>query len=317
MASGVTDAGGAATRRITARTDGGGGAGGNRVSQATIAFLFLLPAFAFLAYFLYYPALTAFRGAFTDWDGVNAAEWIGFENFQRMLEHDELPTAIRNNVIWAVGDILLALVPAFLVAELIFHVRSRRLQYWYRTLFVIPLIVPGIVTILLWRNFYAGDGVVNQVFGALGLGALQHNWLTDRDVALGALIAIGFPWIRAFNLLIFYAGLQNISREVIESAELDGATGLRRIWSVDLPLVMPQFKLLFMLAVIGAVQNIVTPLVLTDGGPGSATTTPSLIMYQEAVRYGEFGLSMAIATALFVVVLVLTVINSRFIRPSV
>jgi ABC-type sugar transport system permease subunit len=285
-----------------------------RLSQAAIAYLFLLPTFVFLAYFLYYPAITAFRGAFALWDGVNPPEWIGLENFRQAFDDPDLRDAAVNNLIWMVGDVLLALLPAFLVAELIFHLRGKRSQYAYRTLFVFPLVIPGIVVILLWRVFYSGDGVLNQILGVFGAGPV--GWLSNPDIALYSLIGIGFPWIRAFNLLIFYAGLQSISQEVLESAQLDGATGWTRVRTMDIPLIAPQFKLLFVLSVIGSVQNIVTPLVLTDGGPGTATLVPSLHMYKQAVEYGEYGYSMAIATILFVLVLGLTLFNLRMTRSS-
>jgi raffinose/stachyose/melibiose transport system permease protein len=107
-------------------------------------------------------------------------------------------------------------------------------------------------------------------------------------------------------MLIFYAGLQNIPTEVIEAAELDGASGWRRIFTIEIPLVSSQFKLLLILAIINAGQNIVTPLVMTQGGPGYSTYTVSFYMYELAVEYGEFGYSMAVALMLFCVILALT-----------
>lgn len=125
---------------------------------------------------------------------------------------------------------------------------------------------------------------------------------------------MGVPWVSAFNMLIFFAGLQSIPKEVLEAAELEGASGLRRIWTIDVPLVLAQFKLLFILALITSGQNIVVPLVMTDGGPGYSTYTVALAMYEAAVDYGDFGYSMAIAFMLFVIILALTAINQRFIR---
>lgn len=279
-------------------------------------YLFILPTFIFIAYFMYYPAWTALYGAFTRWDGFNTPEWNGLENFQRAFSDNVLGTAARNNLIWAVLQIILSLIPPFLVAELIFHVKQTRLQYLYRTLFTIPLVVPSIVGILLWRYFYASDGLINQVLGAIGLEQLQHTWIREPKIALYSLIFMGFPWIAPFNLLIFYAGLQGISQEVLESASLDGASGLRRVWTMDIPLIRPQFKLLFILSVIGSVQHLLVPLLMTNGGPGYSTYVPLLYMYTVAIKYGEFGYSMAISFVLFVIILVLTVINMRFIRSE-
>ena len=283
----------------------------SRLWRGRVAYLFLLPTFIFLAYFMYYPAWTALRGAFTYWDGFNPPQFVGLENFRRAFTDPVLGTATLNNLIWIVFGIVLALVPSFLVAELIFFLQGQKKQYFYRTLFVVPIIVPSIVGVLLWTYFYRGDGLINQLLGLVGLERLQTLWIGNPDTALYALIFMGFPWINAFNLLVFYAGLQGISKEVLEAARLEGATGWRRILQIDVPLVAPQFRVMLLLSIVGNVQNIVTPLVMTDGGPGYATYVPALHMYKTAVTYGEFGYSMAISFLLFAVVLGLTLVSQR------
>lgn len=283
-----------------------------RLVRGINGYLFILPTFLFLGYFLYYPAWTALSGAFTDWDGFNPPQFVGLQNFERAFADPALRASIWNNVVWAMLRVVRQIVPPFLVAELIFHLAGRRQKYFYRTLFVIPLVIPGIVEILLWKYFYRTDGLLNQGLALFGIGELR--WLSDPGLALYSLIFMGFPWIAAFNLLIYYSGLQNISKEVLEAAALDGTTGWRRIWSIDIPLTLPQTKLLLILAIISSVQVILEPLVMTGGGPGFATYMPGLHMYLVATQYGEFGYSMAIALLMFLVVLVLTVVNMRFFQ---
>lgn len=286
----------------------------DKVQRGAVGYLFLIPTLLFIGYFLYFPAYRALTGAFTSWDGFNPPEYIGLENFRQILDDEVMRIAARNNLVWATIDVLLAIVPAFVVAELIFHVKAVRLRYLYRTLFVIPAIVPFIVTVLLWRYFYQGNGLINLILSRIGLDGIVRPWIGDPDTALYALAFMGVPWVSAFNMLIFFAGLQGIPKEVLEAAELEGASGLRRIWTIDVPLVLSQFKLLFILALITSGQNIVVPLVMTDGGPGYSTYTVALAMYEAAVDYGDFGYSMAIAFMLFVIILALTAINQRFIR---
>lgn len=286
----------------------------DRMRRFLTAYLFLIPTFLFIGYFLYFPAYRALVGGFTYWDGFNEPVYTGLENFRRAIEDEILRQAARNNLIWAFFDVLLAIIPAFVVAELIFHVRQDSLRYLYRTLFVLPIILPGIVSILLWRYYYQSEGLLNIVLEGIGLSSWTNAWLGDPATALYAVALMGFPWINAFNMLIFYAGLQNIPTEVLEAAELEGATGWRRVWTMDIPLVLSQFKLLLILALITSGQNIVAPLVMTNGGPGFSTYTVAFYMYETAVEYGEFGYSMAIALMLFVVILLLTVVNQRLIR---
>lgn len=283
----------------------------SRGSQIS-AYLFVLPTLLFVFYFIYLPVGSALAGAFTDWDGFNPPRFVGLANFERAFADRALRRATTNNIIWIVGHILLSLVPPFIAAELIFQVRGRRWQYLYRTLFVVPLVVPQIVFILLWTYFYRSDGLLNQVLGAAGLGGWKQLWIADPRTALYALILMGFPWIAPFNLLILYAGLQTVPVEVLDAAALDGAQGWRRIWHIDLPYIRPQIRLLFVLAVIGGVQNILAPLLMTGGGPGYATYVPILHMYKVATDYGQFGYSMAITCLLFVVVLLPVLINRRF-----
>lgn len=276
---------------------------------------FVAPTFLVLGYFLYYPAYVALAGSLTEWDGFNPPIFVGLGNFVEALTDDNaLRIAALNNVPWAIGKILLAVLPPFLVAELIFHVRRQRWQYLYRTLFVVPLVIPAIVTILVWRFYYRDAGVLNQILGAIGLDGLQRVWLGDPDTALAALIFMGFPWVAPFNLLIFYSGLQAIPGEILEAAALDGATGWRRILRIDVPLLMSQTRVLVTLAVIGSVQALLEPLILTRGGPNNATLTPILHVYNTGVSDGEYGYSMAVSLILFVVVLVLSLLSNRLFQ---
>lgn len=287
-----------------------------RLWRARVAYLFLLPTFVLLGYFLYYPVFAALTGAFTNDDGFLQREFVGTQNFRRAYQELTTPGgplgyAVRNNALWLVFDVVLALLPPLIVAELVFHLRSTRAQYIYRTLFVAQIVVPGVVALLLWQEFYRSDGLVNDVFGALGLPTSTRGWLGDPDTALYALMLLGFPWINAFNLLILYSGLQAIPEDVLDAARIDGAMGLRRVRHIDLPLLRPQFRLLLILTVIGSVQNFLAAKVVTNGGPGFSTLTAMLYTYDTAFEYGQFGYSMSLSFVLFVVVLLLTLISRR------
>ncbi|GBF07767.1 sugar ABC transporter permease [Deinococcus aerius] len=280
------------------------------------AYLFLLPTLLLVGYFAYYPAYIAVTRAFTDWDGLNTPNFTGLDNFRRAVTDPVMGEATKNMGIWVVLGTLLALVMPLIVAELVFHLRGRRRQYAYRTLFVIPIVIPSLVLLLVWGDFYRSDGLLNQLLGAVGLGGLRHEWLGDPHTALYALIFLGFPYIDAFNFLLLYAGLQAIPEDVFDAAKIDGATGLRRVLRVDLPLLRPQLGLIAMLAIIGNVQYYISPLVLTSGGPGYATTVPALLMFQTARRDGDFGYAMAIAFLLMLLVVVLTLLSRLISRGN-
>ena len=270
------------------------------------AYLFLLPSLLLMFYFSYTPAYTAVTRAFTDWDGLNVPNFTGLENIQRAVTDPVMRQAAVNSIIWVVAGLVLAIVPPLLTAELIFNLRGQRRQYFWRSVFVVPIVVPSLVLLLMWSTFYRSDGLINTVLADLGLGILEHDWLSDPKTALGSLILLGFPYIDVFFLLLLYAGLQGISPEVFDAAQLDGAVSWRRIRAIDLPLLRPQLSLIALLSVIGNLQYFLSPLVLTSGGPGYATTVPALLMYNTATKFGEYGYAMAIATLLMVVVVILT-----------
>jgi raffinose/stachyose/melibiose transport system permease protein len=137
------------------------------------------------------------------------------------------------------------------------------------------------------------------------------NWLGNSRLVLPSLIFIGFPWMSGLNLLIYYSGLQNISTDVLEYAELDGCTGFRRVFHIDVPLVSGQIRLLLVLSIIGTLQNITVPLLMTNGGPGYDSYVPGLYMYQKAFRMSDFGMAFTIATVMFAVIFILTLISRR------
>jgi raffinose/stachyose/melibiose transport system permease protein len=212
---------------------------------------------------------------------------------------------------------ILAVTVPLAVARLILSVKSPRLQFIYRLCFILPLVVPTVVSILLWQFIYSGSGVLNQVLGALHLTGLQQDWLGNPQTALYAIMAMGFPWVDGFGLLIYTAGLQAIPPETVEAAHIDGAGALRAFFSVQVPQIMGQLRLMWVLAIINGIQNFTQVLILTNGGPGYTTTVPGLLMYNEAFSYQRMGRACAIGTAIFAVILILTYVNLRFIRSNV
>jgi raffinose/stachyose/melibiose transport system permease protein len=285
--------------------------------QERSAIPLLLPAFILLLLFMYFPSFAAMVYSFTDWNGLDSPNFIGFNNFIELFRDPVMHISTRNVAIWTIGGLVTGLISPLLTAVLIYHIRSAKLQYLYRVLFVIPMVVPGVVVLMIWQFIYDPNiGMLNALLKELNLTAIAGNWLGDPHIALYALICIGFPWIAGFNLLIYYAGLQNIPNEVLESAMLDGTNIFSRFWSIELPLVMGQVKLLAILTTIHVLQNVTGPLLLTYGGPGYSTYVPGLYMYQKAFQNGEFGVAMAIAMLLFIVILVLTILNMTFIRSS-
>ena len=203
------------------------------------------------------------------------------------------------------------------MAELIFFVRSQAAKEMYRLLVIIPMLVPGIVTVLLWQKLYDPYlGPINDLLRALGYDHLALNWLGEPATAIYAIIFVGFPWVWGVGTLIYLGGLGQISQSVYEAAALDGCTGVQRVLRIDLPLVLGQVRLLAILAVINAITAFQSILVLTNGGPGFSTMVPGLTMFHSAFRAQQFGYSSAIGLLLFIIAMSGTLIINRSIRPT-
>jgi raffinose/stachyose/melibiose transport system permease protein len=161
------------------------------------------------------------------------------------------------------------------------------------------------------------DGMINRILSLIGLGSLANCWLGNFDTALGAVIFIGFPWVSAFNFLIYLSGLQNIPNDILDSSLMDGLSELKRIFKIDLPFIAPQIRIVTILTLIGSVQNFQTFLVLTNGGPGWSTLVPSLHMFNNSFRFSNVGYGMAIGTFLFLIILFFTYLNFKFIKSDI
>jgi raffinose/stachyose/melibiose transport system permease protein len=286
-----------------------------RFWRSRMLYVLLIPAIGGAIVFNYYPTLTAMFRSFYAWDG-RRSNFIGLANFEYFFTDPALIQSIWNITRLLIFAVVTTLTFPLMVAYFIFHLPSKRFQYIYRIIFVLPMVVPGIVTTLEWRWIYSNNGVINFLLRLVGLGDLARPWLADFDTALYALMFMGFPWIGGVGMLWFLAGFLSISREVLDAATVDGAGGFKRFWFIELPLVRGQIKLQLMLTCISTIQGFGRELIMTNGGPGYETVTPGLRMYQAGVESGELGYASAIGLVLFVVIVTLTIINQRFIKGS-
>lgn len=289
----------------------------SRIVASRYCYLALLPMLVFLVVFSYYPPAMALWRSFFDWNGAQAI-FIGIGNYLELLKDKIFLRAVGNVAKLSLFRILAINIMSLLVAELLFNLKSDKARRFYQVAFLIPMVVPTIVSLFLWQFIYDGQfGLLNAFLEGLGLGHFQHAWLGESTTALKALMFIGFPWIVGTNTLIYLAGLQGIPMSVIESAILEGCNIFQRFWRIDLPMILGQVRLLLILSLISEVQSYETQFVLTNGGPGIATMVPGLHMYQVAFSYGRLGYACAIGMVLFAVTLILTWVNMTFIRPNV
>jgi raffinose/stachyose/melibiose transport system permease protein len=269
-------------------------------------YLALLPVFAVLGVFQFYPAVSGIVFSFFDWKPAADSLFTGFDNYVRMFSDSIWWSSFKNLGIIFVFSVVMWIFP-LLAAELLITLKGERSAFVYRTLLIIPMAFPGVVTALVWQFFYdPNNGVFNAVLKAVGLGALTQNWAGNPNTALLSLLFVGFPFIAGLPFLIMYSSLQNIPKEIFEAAALDGVSRWRRIWAFDLPLMASQVRILFFLAVVGTLQYGFVAYILTGGGPDNATVVPILRVLAVAFQGQQWGYAAALSTTLFAITLVLS-----------
>jgi raffinose/stachyose/melibiose transport system permease protein len=299
-------------------------------------YLYVLPSLLLVAVFSYFPATSAIYHSFFEWQGGDFKQFVGLDNFSRALSDEVLWASFVTIAILIVANVV-KLIPSIFVAVLIHRVTSDKWQYWYRVLLVVPMIVPSLVTLFIWKFFFDPNlGVLNKVLDATGIksvlvfldesifhaGLFQSDvpiaWLSQPDLIVPSLIVWGFPWIGTVGVLIYLAGLQSIGSEVYEAADLDGVSPFQKFLHIELPLIMTQVRLTLVLLIIGTLQGFGLQLLLLGegGGAGGRGMVPGLWMFNRAFVAGEFGYACALGLLLFVFILGLTLVNNKYVRVS-
>ncbi len=289
-----------------------------RLRKSGSIYLFLLPTFLLLGIFTFYPIVSAFWHSFFRWNGMTS-EFVGLGNFREMFTVDQaFQASLPNVALLTVFRLAVAMTVPLLAAEMIFSLRNRGTAYVWRVLLVVPMVIPFMVIILVWLFIYDPQaGILNTLLRSMGLEEWTQIWLGDMRLALWCIAFFGFPWVSGLNLLIYLAGLDSIPNELFDAAAIDGAGRVRRFFSLDVPMIMGQLKLIFILTLISQVQNFQDVLIFTNGGPGNATRVPGLVLYHSAFFYNKMGYASAIGVLLFVVIFIITAINMRFIRSDI
>jgi raffinose/stachyose/melibiose transport system permease protein len=288
-----------------------------RVKQYWFCYALMLGTFGLLITFSYVPALSAIYHSFTIWDGVRPAQWIGLGNYREIFASEVIfRKAFVNMGILALWGVMRAIVFPLFGAALVYRLRNEANAYFFRLVYVFPIVVPATVGILVWRQLYEpNSGLFNELLKLINMKPL--GWLNSPQTALASLMLVGFPWIDGVGLLIYLAGLLDIPTEVVEAAIVDGCGSVRRFFTIELPLIIPQLRIILILNVIGALQGFGFQLLVTRGGPNNATNVPAWEMYNSAMQGNRYGLATAIGVILFVLIFTLTLISNRSVRSNI
>lgn len=279
--------------------------------------LYLLPGvLAFLAVVVVPFAMNIWI-SFTHWQGVGSPTWAGLDNYRALMEDSQFWESFRHSAAMILAMAVIPTVVGLVVAAALFDFVARhfgsKLAGALRACFYLPQVLPITVAGIVWSWILApGDGSLNRLLKAVGLGSLQQDWLGDPTFALYSVMAV-MVWVQlGFPVVIFMAGLQRADPSLHEAAELDGASWWQRFRHVTVPQIRPEISVVLLWCTIAALKVFGAVYVLTKGGPADATIVPSYFSFATFFEKTQVGYGSAIATVLTLVILALTLAGLRF-----
>jgi multiple sugar transport system permease protein len=276
-------------------------------------YLFILPHFFFFALFLLFPIFRGLQISLYDWKiMLKEQHFIGLANYQALMNDKVFWLALRNTGQFVVLTVTINIVLGLLVASGLKHSFFGR--DFLRVLFYAPGIlsvsVIGIVGLRIWDTQI---GIVNYFVTTL-MGGPRISWLGNPDIVIPSLVISTVWWTFGFPMLVFLAGLQNIPETLYEAAKIDGANSWQSFRYITIPLIMPTLLFITVTQFIAHMQVFAQPYIISGGGPGNASRTAVMYLYETAWKYFRFGYASTIAVVLAVIMIVVTVILFAIMR---
>lgn len=284
-----------------------------RLKRQLTAYGFLSPSLALLAVFALYPIGFTLFMSFHRWRILGGADFVGLENYHRVLQSKEFLVALRNTFVYSLVTVPLGLVLAMGSAMLLN--RPLRARGFFRGVIFFPVTISMVVIALIWSWMFSENyGIVNHLLQAFGIQTA--NWLTDPVRAFAVIMGMSVWKGFGYGMVIYLAGLQTIPESLYEAARVDGASAWNRFRHVTLPLLNPTTLFVTVISFIGSFQVFDQVYVMTEGGPGYSTTVLVHYIYEAAYVQFRMGKASAAACILFLIILFFTWIQIRFIRPQ-
>ena len=270
---------------------------------------FVSPALAGLALFTVVPVVLSIVMGFFNWPTFGEKTFVGLDNYTRLFtQSPDFWPALRNTFVFALLYVPISVGLSLLLAlSLSSRIRGRGAL---RVLFFIPVVTPMVANVLVWKMMLQPQGLFNGLAQSW-FGVQLPNFLADPQWAMIMVVIMSVWQGLGYNMLIFSAALEQLPESVVEAARIDGARGIRMLWSVVLPMISPSLFFASIMTMITALQVFVQPQLLTGGGPGNATQPLVQFIYNQGFKFQELGLAAAAAWILFAIIIVLTALQFR------
>jgi ABC-type sugar transport system permease subunit len=276
-----------------------------------VGIFFVLPAFLFIFAFMLYPLASSGYMSLTKFNFVYDARptFIGFDNYVAAFEDPQFITSLRNTLVFGFFYFIIVMVVSLGIALLLFQ--KLRFNAFFRSAVFVPIVVPlslaGLVFLWILQPNY---GLLNHFLSeVLNMPSLARPWLSEGSTAMASIIGLALWATIGFETILFLAGLQSISPDTLEAAEIDGARGFKKLFYIILPNLRQTYVLTGTWAIIHALKVFVEPMVMTDGGPGTSTLVLYQQVYQTAFTFYDMGYASAMGYILGLIIMILVVLN--------
>lgn len=286
-----------------------------RRKKGTIC-LFVLPAVICYLLVTAFPLLCSVVLSFTDWGIAGIGGFVGLKNYTQLFTMDKIfQGSVIHTLQATVLCVALQIPSAILLAYLL--TKLRRGRNFFKVAFFIPNMISTAAIGLLWSFIYHPEiGLLNTVFKAVGLGKLAHTWLGDPNTALVCTIIAACWQYIGYHMIIYLCAMQNISSDIIESAQLDGASSWQAFCKITFPLIVPILKIDMVLVATGSLRIFDIVFVMTGGGPNHASEMIATHMYTRAFKGMQFGYGSAMSVILMIMCILVTVVLNRAFRGA-
>jgi multiple sugar transport system permease protein len=270
------------------------------------ALIFLGPSLIGLALFTLFPTVMALVMSLFDWPVFGSRTFHGLDNYTRLLGNPVFRQVVLNTCLFVALYVPLNLVVSLgLAAWVSPRIKGRQ---GFRILFFIPVMTPVVANAVVWRFMYQTGGLLDSLSQSV-LGSPAPNFVGSSATAMLAIVAMSVWQGFGYNFLVFSTAIDQVPQEQLEAAAIDGASGLQQFWRVTLPMITPSIFFATTLTLITSFQVFAQPFLLTKGGPGNATSTMVLFVYNEGWRFLHMGLAAAAGWVLFVIIMGITAIQ--------
>ncbi len=278
--------------------------------------LFMLPAFALYGVFFVVPFLRTLYYSFFDWNGFSEPVFIGLANYAELAQDELFLRGVGRAALWALLAVVLKVGSALVLASMLrVPIPGSR---FFTTAFFVPVVISSAAISLLFTLIYDLDvGLLNSLLRRIGLVSWTRSWLGDENTALLAVIAVPVWHTIGYFLVILLAAMQGVPKELYESAEIDGAGRWAIFSRITVPMVWSTLQVCVVLAITAAFKSFDYVFVMTRGGPGTTTQVPATYMYETIFVGLKFGYGTTIATAIFLIGLVTTIMVRRLTRSRI